>query len=236
MRLNYPRCQYRVCRSKWISDNCWCNYQWNQQLWGGACIRALLYKERDTMETEGEPVENHEIAQTRSVRKITYLMQYPHLKVRHTSYWMVTTEHSYWVTSQYSNATDIDIHHPIAINKTLQSRVYTLFFTDTLCWTLHVARLPSELHSVYCSFIFSLDLTVHRVLNIWTLKITKLRHVEKSGTDCLWRSVTSQKNWICKHSVFQTRTLRRLIPTKIIQTCIQFDILYTGCSMDDFSF
>jgi hypothetical protein len=84
--------------------------------------------------TEGEPVDNHEIAQTQSVRKIIYLMQYPHLKVRHTSCSMVTTEHSYGVTSQYCNATDIDIHRPIAINKTLQSRVYTLFFTDTLSW------------------------------------------------------------------------------------------------------
>ena len=102
--------------------------------------------------------------------------------------------------------------------------------------TLQDATLPPDWHSVYCSFIFSLDLTMHRLLDICTLQITNVRYVETSGTVYLWRGVTSQKQALCKNSVFQTWTLRRLIRTKNIQTCIQFDILYTGCSVGAFSF
>ena len=45
---------------------------------------------------------------------------------------------------------------------------------------------------MYCSFIFSLDITVHWLLDIWTIQITKLRHVETSGTDYL---VTKTQYW-----------------------------------------
>jgi len=61
------------------------NYQCKQQVLEGGCIRAILYAEGDTRVTEGQPVDNHEIAQTQSDRMSIYLMQYPPLKVRHTS-------------------------------------------------------------------------------------------------------------------------------------------------------
>jgi hypothetical protein len=68
-----------------ISANC--------KYWG--LYRAILYTEGDKRLTEGESVDDNEVAQTQSVRIIVYLKQYPHLKIRHTSCSMVTTVYSY---------------------------------------------------------------------------------------------------------------------------------------------
>jgi len=56
-------------------------------------------------------------------------------------------------------------------------------------------------------------------------KITSCRNV-RYGLSC-------DENTILKQKAVETRTLRQLIRTKITQTCIQFDIPYTGCSMGD---
>ena len=101
---------------------------------------------------------------------------------------------------------------------------------------LKFATISCGWHSVYCSFTFCLVMSVHRLLDNCTLQITELRYVETSEMDYMWRSVASQKHAIRKHSAFKSWTLRRLIRTKIIQTCKQFDILYTGCSRSAFSF
>ena len=82
---------------------------------------------------EREPVDNLEIAQTQSNRISSYLMQYPHLLVPHTSCSTVMIGHSIWVTSHSCKFTNIDIYRALSINKTRHSRVSTLFFTDTLC-------------------------------------------------------------------------------------------------------
>ena len=83
--------------------------------------------------TEREPVDNLEIVQTQSNRISSYLMQYPHLLVPHTSCPTVMIEHNFWVTSHSCTVTDIDIYRILAINNTRHSRVSTLFFTDTSC-------------------------------------------------------------------------------------------------------
>ena len=61
---------------------------------GGDCQRAILYTDDARKMKEMEPVDNLEIAQTQSNRISSYLMQYPHLLVPHTSCSTVMIGHS----------------------------------------------------------------------------------------------------------------------------------------------